>query len=160
MLSNYICHHGIKGQKWGVRRFQDEGGGLTSAGKNRYSVGGFFKNNAKTNIAMYKNVGSNVKNVVTRKKTIKSAGKDISKKYKETVNKQHNYLNKMSTKQKVAAGSVLAGAFLASSIAYSYGVSKALESKYQINSGRNSVNAVLKMSNGNYLLYPGLYPGR
>lgn len=35
--SNYICHYGIKGQKWGIRRFQNENGGLTSAGKKRYS---------------------------------------------------------------------------------------------------------------------------
>lgn len=35
--SNYICHHGIKGQKWGIRRYQNENGSLTSAGKKRYS---------------------------------------------------------------------------------------------------------------------------
>lgn len=34
---NYICHHGIKGQKWGIRRYQNENGSLTSAGKKRYS---------------------------------------------------------------------------------------------------------------------------
>lgn len=33
----YLAHHGIKGQKWGVRRFQKEDGSLTSAGKERYS---------------------------------------------------------------------------------------------------------------------------
>lgn len=32
----YIAHHGIKGQKWGVRRFQNENGQLTNAGKTRY----------------------------------------------------------------------------------------------------------------------------
>lgn len=32
-----LAHHGIKGQKWGVRRFQDEDGHLTPAGKKRYS---------------------------------------------------------------------------------------------------------------------------
>lgn len=31
-----LYHHGIKGQKWGVRRYQNKGGGLTSAGKKRY----------------------------------------------------------------------------------------------------------------------------
>ena len=29
-------HHGIKGQKWGVRRFQNADGSLTNAGKKRY----------------------------------------------------------------------------------------------------------------------------
>ena len=36
---NYLVHHGIKGQHWGVRRFQNEDGTLTEAGKNRYLVG-------------------------------------------------------------------------------------------------------------------------
>lgn len=29
----YLYHHGIKGQKWGVRRFQNQDGTLTNAGK-------------------------------------------------------------------------------------------------------------------------------
>lgn len=33
---NYLAHHGTKGQKWGVRRFQNEDGTLTAAGKERY----------------------------------------------------------------------------------------------------------------------------
>lgn len=32
----YLMHHGIKGQKWGIRRFQNEDGSLTEAGKKRY----------------------------------------------------------------------------------------------------------------------------
>lgn len=34
--SDAIMHHGIKGQKWGVRRYQNENGSLTAAGKSRY----------------------------------------------------------------------------------------------------------------------------
>ena len=33
---NDLQHHGIKGQKWGVRRFQNSNGELTPAGKRRY----------------------------------------------------------------------------------------------------------------------------
>lgn len=36
----YLAHHGIKGMKWGVRRFRNEDGTLTSAGKKRYSDDG------------------------------------------------------------------------------------------------------------------------
>lgn len=31
----YLAHHGIKGMKWGVRRFRNEDGSLTEAGKAR-----------------------------------------------------------------------------------------------------------------------------
>ena len=34
--NNELTHWGIKGQKWGVRRYQKKDGSLTSAGKNRY----------------------------------------------------------------------------------------------------------------------------
>lgn len=34
--STELYHHGIKGQKWGVRRFQNEDGSLTAEGKERY----------------------------------------------------------------------------------------------------------------------------
>lgn len=33
-----LRHHGIKGQKWGVRRFQNKDGSLTPAGAKRYSA--------------------------------------------------------------------------------------------------------------------------
>ena len=35
--SNELTHWGIKGQKWGVRRYQNEDGTLTEAGKRRYA---------------------------------------------------------------------------------------------------------------------------
>ena len=33
---SYLVHHGIKGQQWGVRRYQNEDGSLTEAGRERY----------------------------------------------------------------------------------------------------------------------------
>lgn len=35
-FSGELYHHGIKGQKWGVRRFENQDGTLTAAGKQRY----------------------------------------------------------------------------------------------------------------------------
>lgn len=37
---NYLKHYGIKGQKWGTRRFQNEDGSYTAEGKERYGRGG------------------------------------------------------------------------------------------------------------------------
>lgn len=35
-MVNELYHHGVKGQKWGVRRYQNKDGSLTTAGKERY----------------------------------------------------------------------------------------------------------------------------
>lgn len=42
-----LSHSGIKGQKWGVRRFQNEDRTLTPAGKERYSKAGTEKRKEK-----------------------------------------------------------------------------------------------------------------
>ncbi len=39
MEMNELRHHGVKGQKWGVRRYQNADGSLTSAGRKRYGSG-------------------------------------------------------------------------------------------------------------------------
>lgn len=55
-----IYHHGIKGQKWGVRRFQKKDGSLTNAGKQRYSDETYFKNQTNASNSKPKQTASRV----------------------------------------------------------------------------------------------------
>lgn len=65
-LSNELQHHGIKGQKWGVRRFQNTDGSLTAEGKKRYSVSDYQQAIDKT-----KTAGKIVNEAKTLNNTIK-----------------------------------------------------------------------------------------
>lgn len=54
---DYLVHHGVKGQKWGVRRYQNSDGSYTSAGRSRYLA------NVKSGVSsVSKRVDSNRKN--------------------------------------------------------------------------------------------------
>lgn len=65
-MSNELQHHGIKGQKWGVRRFQNTDGSLTAEGKKRYSVNDYQQAIDKT-----KTAGKIVNEAKTLNNTIK-----------------------------------------------------------------------------------------
>jgi|GEM_PF-5213497 len=65
---DYLYHHGIKGQKHGVRRFQNEDGSWTEAGRARYGA-----------------TGNSGKTVVSRLKDFKNRAINQGKKYNESV---------------------------------------------------------------------------
>lgn len=61
LKKNDICHHGIKGQKWGLRRYQNPDGTLTDLGRKRYTkqaiseINRFYKKNKKARNIVDKN---------------------------------------------------------------------------------------------------------
>ncbi len=93
---NYLYHHGILGQKWGVRRFQNKNGTLTSAGRKRYGFVSPTDNEDSPLIArikkdaLYQNSSKN--NEVDRKKRgINGSGKSrkqLNKEKKEIFDKE------------------------------------------------------------------------
>lgn len=48
---NELYHWGIKGQKWGIRRYQNDDGTYTEAGKRRYGMNLDINDKSKRNIA-------------------------------------------------------------------------------------------------------------
>lgn len=69
--TDVIYHHGILGQKWGIRRYQNEDGSLKAAGKKRYGDGP---------------VGSNKKSY-SKKETTKSSHYKMSDETKSKLKK-------------------------------------------------------------------------
>ena len=96
-----LAHHGILGQKWGVRRFESANGTLTAAGKKRYTTdenGNYQK----------------VKKTVTTNK-VENTGK-------KTENQDEESKKGLSDKQKkmIVAGAAVVGTALAAYGGYKY----------------------------------------
>ena len=89
----YLAHHGTKGQRWGVRRFQNSDGSLTAAGKLRYSVGNGERSISKKvdikSAAKLKKLQVKEEAKLERLK-IKEAAKN--EKYKEKLDKKKSHI--------------------------------------------------------------------
>ena len=92
-MENELYHYGIKGQKWGVRRYLDSDGSLTDAGKKRVA-----KLNAKINKADKKAIesfNSSKKRFQDKKSFSKEKGLDEYQKAILSKNYSDYYLKKL-----------------------------------------------------------------
>ena len=126
----YLAHYGVKGQKWGVRRFQNRNGTLTAAGKKqiqaekdkRKQLNKQIKDDAKTLRKAYRmgdvdvydkngkfvsrvNPGLNYKSQLTKKK-----GKAYVEKVENKMGKM--YLRDVAVLSSVTIGAAVAYAYL------------------------------------------------
>lgn len=88
-----IKHHGIKGQKWGVRRYQNEDGTLTSAGKKRYGTQENFErqypiDKKKSDISTINSGKEATKNAKDINNNLKTLEKEKTSKRQKVANKQ------------------------------------------------------------------------
>lgn len=79
-MEDELKHYGIKGMKWGVRRFQNSDGSLTSEGRKRYGSGDLKE--AQKKVDKGKAMVDGVK-----KTRVKAAEKQHEKKIKDDLSK-------------------------------------------------------------------------
>lgn len=81
MENNELYHHGVKGMRWGVRRYQNKDGTLTKAGQRRYNKEvERLKNESKT-LTNKKRTAQKLERLESMRKKVKAKEDDYNKTY-------------------------------------------------------------------------------
>lgn len=96
-MNDELYHHGIKGMKWGVRRFQNKDGSYTPVGKKRLSQEG-WSDDAKEVASIKKKSVNQMSNSELRKLN-----------ERQNLERQHNQLNPSRVKRGMAVVAGIAG---------------------------------------------------
>lgn len=104
MNDYHLAHHGIKGMKWGVRRFRNRDGTLTEEGKRRYydSDGKLTKDGAKftKDAVQAKSAIAGAKTVVSgAQRAANAADKRPRNRYNKRPNLTQDEIDKMGDKE-------------------------------------------------------------
>lgn len=147
-----LYHHGIKGQKWGVRRFQNKDGSLTAAGRQHVGARS-AKGNAHRAMASvyalnertYNRLGNKQMasmNKAAKNRSLKKAQQADEAKAQKKAEKQEGKKG-LSDKQKKAlkVGAAVAGTALA---AYgTYKVANAIRDKRRVRAGEEAASRII-----------------
>lgn len=104
---DYICHHGVKGMHWGIRRYQNPDGSLTAEGKARYGTQENFekyqntiKKGASAGTAVAGPIGGMIGGAIATHKANKQLKEDLKKKDKNETEGQPKKLDPEAEKRK------------------------------------------------------------
>lgn len=86
-----LMHHGIRGMKWGIRRYQNKDGSLTSAGRRRQRNNPFFIKKSKAKKQKESNNKKQTKNI-TKKKNIKDMTNEELRERTNRINLENDYI--------------------------------------------------------------------
>ena len=91
-----LYHHGIKGMRWGVRRYQNKDGSLTKAGQRRYNKEMEKLKAEKENLKNYKKTATKLGKLEAMRKQIEDEKAKINGKKTDGPEKKKNPLDDLS----------------------------------------------------------------